>query len=294
VQPIFPLFRKPAFDAGITDNTVPEALLYIMFALASRYIPTSDRVSVFGLEISDPWEHFARVSFRKSRFNDENESDAPMSLDDIKISFLLALYEYTNFPGRKAWIRIGSTIRFAIAAGLHQLDRPDRSNAPLVSEAELEEQRLVWWAVWRVDSSINVLASSPLSIQMSDICTALPSSSTAGFTAGIEAPPARDILPADVQNAWISAQDVKRMVLLDSPNFYFRIVSYNRQAAICRRQLLRNPTPELMGEFNQLKQVLPFLKLVLPPAYIAGVRNPSNESIEQHRRRIETLVLLHV
>jgi hypothetical protein len=293
VQPIFPLFRKPVFEADLTHNKVPEALLHIMFALASRYVPASELVNVFGPNITDPWEYFARSSFSKSRFNDENESDAPMSLDDIKISFLLAVHEYTNFPGRRAWMRIGNTVQFAISAALHQLDRSDRSHMPPVSEAELEEWRLTWWAVWRVDSSINVLAGSPFSIQTSDISTALPSSSAAEFTAGIGVLSAKGFLPADIINAWKSVHDVKRIVSLDSPNFYLQVASYNRQAAICRRQL-RNPTPGLMVELDKLKQVLPYLKTVLSPSFLAGKRQLPVESISKHRQRIETLVILHM
>lgn len=294
MQPIFPLFRRVAFEADLLDDRVPESLLYLMFALASRYVPASELSQIFGPDMTEPWEYFSQMGFKKSRFSDENDSDAPISLDDVKTSFLLTLHEYTSFPGRKAWMRVGNTVRVAIAAGLHQLDQPGQHNATPMLEAEREEWRQTWWAVWRVDSSINVLAGSPFNIQTCDIYTALPSSSTADFTAGVILTSTRDLLPSDVIQPWKSAQDLQRTVLKDSPNFYFQAASYNREAAICRRRLYSNPTTELMDEFNNLKQVLPYLKIALPPSVFSGVRQASEEGIDKHRQRIETLILLHM
>jgi hypothetical protein len=292
VQPIFPLFRRAAFEADIRDNKVPEALLYMMFALASRYVQGSKLSQIFAQNEEEPWEYFARVGFKKSRFNIENNSNAPISLDDVKTSFLLTLHEYTSFPGRKAWTLVGNTVRLAIAAGLHRIDQLHQSTLPPMPKAELEEWRLTWWAVWRVDSSINILASSPFNIETSDISTALPSSSTANFTAGIIPPSSRDFLPVDVIKAWKSGQDLKRIVSKESPNFYFQTVSYIREAAICRKRLYSNPTPELTGELNNLKQIFPYLRSALPQSSFAATRL-SDESIDKHRQRIETLILLH-
>lgn len=275
-------------------NNVPEALLYMMFALASRYVPATELLQVFGPQLAEPWEYFARMGFKKSRFNDENDSDAPMSLEDVKTSFLLTLHEYTSFPGRRAWMRVGNTVRVAIAAGLHRLDQPGKHNALALPEEEREEWRQTWWAVWRVDSSINVLAGSPFNIQTCDIYTALPSSSTADFTAGIMSSSKGDLLPADVIQPWRSAQDIQSAVSKESPNFYFQTVSYNREAAICRRRLDANPTPELMGQFINLKQVLPYLKVALPPSVFSGVKQPTEEGVDKHRQRIETLILLQM
>jgi hypothetical protein len=266
----------------------------MMFALASRYMPASEVSQVFGQNMTEPWEYFARLGFKKSRFTDENESDAPMTLDDIKISFLLTLYEYTSFPGRRAWMRVGNTVRVAIAAGLHQVDYPNQRSGPPMTQDEQEEWRLTWWAVWRVDSSINILAGSPFNIETCDIHTALPSSSTANFTAGIIPPPTGDFLPADVTRPWKSVQDLQRIIFKDSPDFYLQTVSYNREAAICRRRLHSHPAPELIGKFASFKQVLPYLRLGLPHSFFAGARLPTEENVEKHRKRIETLILLHM
>lgn len=195
VQPMFPLFRQAVFQTDLKEGRVPEPLVYIMLALASRYVLPPEKVHTFGWNVVEPWEHFARVSFKKSRFNEENDYSSPISLEDVKTSFLLTLYEYTSFPGRKAWMRVGNTVRAAISAGLHRLDQPNRC---LVSEAEIEEQRFTWWAVWRLDSSINILASSPFDIEARDIHTALPSTSAANFTCGIITPCSSDYLPADI------------------------------------------------------------------------------------------------
>lgn len=295
VQPIFPLFRKPSFEANLKNFKIPQALLCMMFALASRYVPASDLTRVFGpnaAEPFEPWDHFARLGFRCSRFCDENDSDAPMSLDDIKISFLLALHEYTSFPGRRSWMRIGHTVRVAVAAGLHQIDERHNPKAALMSREELEEWRWTWWQVWRVDSSINILAGSPFNIQTCDVHTFLPSSAAAEFTAGIMPLVPQCFLPADATIQWKSIQDLQRTVLKDSPDFHYQTVSYNREAAICRRRLYQHPTPELVSQFNSLKQILPYLRIALPPAFFSGARLPGGEGTDKHRQRIETLIIL--
>lgn len=266
-------------------------MVYIMLALASRYVLPPEKVHTFGWNVVEPWEHFARVSFKKSRFNEENDYSSPISLEDVKTSFLLTLYEYTSFPGRKAWMRVGNTVRAAISAGLHRLDQPNRC---LVSEAEIEEQRFTWWAVWRLDSSINILASSPFDIEARDIHTALPSTSAANFTCGIITPCSSDYLPADIVKAWRSAQDLQRAIFKDSLNLYFHTVSYIRQAMTCRRRLFLNPTLELTTEFNNLKQILPYLRVALPPSFLSRARELRGEAIDEHRHRIEILILIYM
>jgi hypothetical protein len=264
----------------------------MMFALASRYVPSSELSRVFGPNVAEPWDHFARLGFKSSRFCDNNESDAPMSLDDIKTSFLLTLHEYTSFPGRRSWMRVGNTVRVAIAAGLHRIDQPGNLMTALLSEEEIEERRWTWWQVWRVDSSINILASSPFNIETCDIHTFLPASSTVEFTSGVIPSSSRDFLPADANIPWQSLQGLQRLLSKDSPDFYYQTVSYNREAAICRRRLSMHPTQALTGQIDSLKRILPYLKIALPRSFFCGVRLPGEEGPEKHRKRIETLILL--
>jgi hypothetical protein len=294
VQSTFPMFRRPIFDADIRDNKIPDALLYLIFALASRFIPSSDIPRTFGLNLSEPWEHFARLAFKKSRFNEENESDSPMSLNDVKISFLLTLHEYTSFPGPKAWMRVGNTVRAAIAAGIHQLDRPDNWRFSSLSDAEKEEWRFVWWAVWRVDSSINVLACSPFGINTCDIHIALPSTSVEDFTNGITTPCSGNFLQADPIKSWRSHRGLQQAVSEDTLNIYFKTVSYNREAITCRQRLRANPTPEMVADFRNMKSILPYLQVELPTSFFNGAKRPVGESFDQHRQRLETLLLLHM
>jgi len=217
-----------------------------------------------------------------------------MSLNDIKISFLLTLYEYTSFPGPKAWMRVGNTVRAAVAAGIHQLDRPDNWRFSSLSEAEKEEWRYVWWAVWRVDSSINVLASSPFGINTCDIHIALPSTCVEDFTNGITTRCSGEFLQADPIKSWRSHRGLQQAVSEDTLNIYFKTVSYNREAIACRQRLRANPTPEMIIEFNNMKSILPYLQVELPTSFFNGAKRPAGESFDQHRQRLETLLLLHV
>lgn len=294
MQPIFPLFRREAFDSDLRDKKVSESLLYMMFALASRYVPPSQISQTFGPDVIEPWDDFARMGFNRSRFNEEKSSNTPMSLEDVMISLLLTLHEYTSFPGHKAWMRIGNTVRIAIAAGLHRIDQPEKCNAYSFSAAELEERRFTWWAVWRVDSSINILASSPFTIETCDILTALPSASTADFTNSKIPSCSLDFLSAHPIKPWTSTKDLQQAASKDSPNFYLQTVSYNREAVNCRRRLHLNPTPRLASEFNDLKHILSYMKVALPCSFFSGIRRLTDETIDQHRQRLESLILLHM
>lgn len=92
----------------------------------------------YGTTIMNHW------LFKNSRFNEENDSDIPISLEDVKTSFLLTSHEYTSFPGRKASMRVGSTVQSVISAGHHRIDEPDYCTMSLMSEAEMEERRFTW------------------------------------------------------------------------------------------------------------------------------------------------------
>ena len=74
---------------------------------------------------------------------------------------------------------------------------------------------------------------------------------------------------------------------------YYCTVSYNREAVIRRRRLRLNPTLELMDELKDFKKVLPFLKEVFPTFFSAAI-DSSQETVEKHRTRLQTLVLLQM
>ena len=288
------MFRRHVFDAEFREGKIPETLLSSMFALGSRFVPESEILQTFGQDFPEPWTYLARLSFRNSRFNEENDIHTEMSLNDVKTSFMLTLYEYTSFPGPKAWMRVGTTVRAAMAAGLHQLDLPDNWRFISLSEAEKEEWRYTWWAVWRVDSSINVLAYSPFGINTCNIHTALPSTSVADFTNGIIGPSSGEFLQADPITAWKSLKDLHLALSKDSLSIYFQTVSYNREAMTSRQQLRVNATPDLIKTFNNMKNINPYLQMVLPHSFFNGVRRTNGETVDQHRQRLETVVLLHM
>lgn len=248
---------------------------------------------IFGPKETEPWKSLAFASRQLGRRHDDENADARITLDDVKTAFLLALLEYTNFPGRRAWLRVGHAVRLAISARIHCVDIPNHPSSSSHTAEEQEERRMVLWAVWRLDTSINILAGTPFSLDTLDISTALPSVSTATFTYSSIPPSLKDFLPETPSKPWHTLQDLLRNLSREAPIMYYDAVSYNREAVIRRRRLRFNPTLELMREVKDFKKVLPFLKEVLP-AFFSPTIDPSQETVERHRTRLETLVLLQM
>lgn len=77
-----------------------------------------------------------------SLLEDDLIGDIP-SLDQFRKAYLLAFYEFHQFPGHHSWLRVGRVTRMAYRIGLDRLDHirtiyPDWST---VSDEEIQEWR---------------------------------------------------------------------------------------------------------------------------------------------------------
>jgi hypothetical protein len=97
-------------------------------------------------------------------------------LDVFRKACLLAFYEFHQFPGQQAWLRIGTITRIALWIGLDRLESihlayPEWRH---LSNEALEDWRYVWWCIYRLDSYANLTAGTPYLIDENRVHTALP------------------------------------------------------------------------------------------------------------------------
>ncbi|KUJ21315.1 uncharacterized protein LY89DRAFT_778882 [Mollisia scopiformis] len=288
VQPILPLFCRSSFERDLAECRIPNKLIYALFTVSSRFAPLEEILVLLGSSNSTPWKSFARIADQESQ---AQEGNTHITLNDLKADVLLTLYQFTSFPGRKAWMMVGTLMRTAFAIGLHRIDcgipNPD------LTEFELEEQRFVWWAVWKLDSAINSITGSHFGIDSHGIGTALVSTSVAKFTAGGVVRSNSQFLPTDSSRSWMNAREILTTDTDDGMNMHLLSICFVRAVSLCRQSLHANTTPELIRQFSVLRNALPCMRLSLSEWYF----DPSMQSLEtvgSHRARLETLLLMHM
>lgn len=235
-----------------------------------------------------PWKIFARIADQEIQAEDGH---AHISLNDLKADVLLTLYQFTSLPSRKAWMMVGTLMRTAFALGLHRIDCGIHNSD--LTEFEREEQRFVWWAVWKLDSAINSITGSHFGIDSHGIGTALVSTSVAKFTAGCVVRSNSQFLPTDSSRSWMNAQEILSTDTDDGMNMHLLSVCFVRAVSLCRQSLHTNTTSELIRQFMVLRNVIPCMRLSLSEWYF----DPSIQSMEtagSHRARLETLLLMHM
>jgi hypothetical protein len=287
IQPMFPMFRKPTFEQGFRDSRIPESLLSAMFAVSARFVPEADMIQHFG-QVSTPWEKFAEVSHRQSR--DQHNGNGPICLDDIKTAALLAIYEYTTYPGRKAWMYVGNVTRLALCARLHQID--SQRVLTSLSNTEREEWRFVWWVIWKLDSTINVAAFSPFGIDCQSIGTAMVSTTVADFTNGIVNPSTNTLLETDPVKSWKSIRETLAIDPGDGFNVHLVTTMLLRAVSQCQQRLDANCTNEEIQRLMALRNTFSCMRLALPGCYFDGSKGPG-EGFYAHRHRLETIVMFY-
>ncbi|KAF4335816.1 fungal specific transcription factor factor [Fusarium beomiforme] len=84
---------------------------------------------------------------------EDTAGDFP-TLDSFRKFCLLAFYEFHQFPGQQAWMRIGKLVRLAYWMGLDRLDIIQSVSIEWssVSDKDLQDWKLIWWCVYRLDS----------------------------------------------------------------------------------------------------------------------------------------------
>ena len=271
-------------------------MLYAMFALSARH---SSKIEVLKHAQGHSYlagDIFARLA--KLTIANNEDSDKPITLDDLKTTFLLCVYEYTSNPGRKAWVSAGNVVRIAYELGLHQIDTRIRDGVRSVgalSELAKEERRHVWWCVWKLDAWVGISGATPFAVDEQVVCTALASSSPADLADSKIGPSSQIFLNSAVGKAGALMRDLQNSNDAKGDNMFIVTNALMREIATIRALQLHSPTKDIDDRQVIAINAVSALKLSLPPWFSQSVRNAiGGETASQHQKRLEVLIQLHM
>ncbi|TXC02668.1 hypothetical protein FocTR4_00015682 [Fusarium oxysporum f. sp. cubense] len=223
---------------------------------------------------------------------EDTAGDFP-GLDLFRKFCLLVFYEFHQFPGQQAWVRIGKIVRLAYWMGLDRLDiiqsvSPEWSN---VSDADLQNWKLVWWCVYRLDSYANLSSGTPYQVDERLVNTSL---NHQGQLSQDFAAPCR--LPHDPRGL----PDLLLLVKAGSEssllfNIHLITITVLRQfgRAMSMRYLV--PYENLMAILLDAERTLSAIRLALPRNFLNPGRNAfMNESNTNHHARLASVLHLHM
>jgi hypothetical protein len=213
------------------------------------------------------------------------------SLDQFRAACLLAFYEFHQFPGHRAWMRVGELIRMAYRIGIDRIEslRARYIDWGSVGEAELQEWRLVWWCVYRLDSYSNLSTGTPYLVEQDNIYTALIQGS---LDCVFEAPPVLDKLyiPPDPIDLWKIMPSVVSEAETSLFNLHIVTAAALRQVGSATRVQYLRPPEEIVARLRDIERSHSALRLALPTNYLNPYRNAfANESSSDHHARLVTV-----
>jgi hypothetical protein len=283
-----PLFRRKSFLERYEHGLVSRDLLLTIFAVCAKVLGVNSVWSSPSLDIC--LEYLLTTSVA------EKETPSGMvSLGDFQQACLLAFYEFHQYPGLKAWLRIGQLTRRAYHLGLHQIDNQDHCPLKIgnpMTEEEAEEWRHVWWCIYCLDSYCNITAATPFVVEVDSVKTALVRITQLPDTLSDKAPPI--FLPAETELLW---ETIKEITCRGGDfNFNIHIVTTTilREAATLSRLWKQNPSERLRRRFATLGDHLCAIRLALPRHYLNVARNVLiDESASEHHARLICILHLH-
>ena len=214
-------------------------------------------------------------------------SDSP-SLDQFRKACVLAFYEFHQFPGYQAWMRIGRLTRAAYWIGLDHLDdcRTRYPDWRALSQNDIEDWRLVWWCVYRLDSYANLPVAMPYLIDERLVCTSMVRDQEG------QRPNQAIYLPSQPDDLWKLLPDI----LADSDQasvFNIHIVTETALRHVGRAvgRYMRAPRGSTTSTLVDLERALSALRLALPMNYVHPMRTAlMNETRSVHHARLVTLL----
>ncbi len=217
-----------------------------------------------------------------SLLEDNLVGDAP-SLDQFRKAYILAFYEFHQFPGHHSWLRIGRVTRMAYRIGLDRLDqiRALYTDWSTVSNEDIQEWRTLWWRIYRLDTYSNLASGTPSLIDDAGINTFFSSSQGGNASQGILLPPNSDSL-----STLLPAITAGPETLLD--NIHNITIAAMRQTGLVVRLHMLRRRAGILEEVAKVERQLTTLRLALPPGWLNPRRSAfANETPgDQHARLI--------
>ncbi|KAH7014747.1 hypothetical protein EDB80DRAFT_864185 [Ilyonectria destructans] len=288
-----PIFSRARFLSSVRGSVYSRDListLLLITAKLTRFTFTSDR---FVLDTS------IDLILGSGSVEEDIYGDCP-SLDHFRKACLLAFYEFNQFPGQQAWIRISKLTRTAYWIGLDRLENlhAHTLGGAVVGQDDLDDWRLVWWFIYRLDSYVNLSYGVPYLIDETLVKTALPwDQQSDDLSATQELDPKPKIyLPSRPDDLWKlvdAVTSVPRQTSLS--NLHTITVTATRQAGRALQLHMLEPSTETVACSRNVERRLSALRLALPTSYLNPTRNVFlNETSSVHHSRLVTILHLHV
>ncbi|KAL5365924.1 hypothetical protein BJX96DRAFT_21296 [Aspergillus floccosus] len=286
-----PIFSRDAFFHRYRSSLCAEDLITTIVIITAKL--TGFTANEEGLQSLDAELDLLLSS---SLLEDDLVGDTP-SLDQFRKAYLLAFYEFHQFPGHHAWLRIGRLTRMAYRIGLDRLDHvhalyPDWRN---VSSENIQEWRWIWWCIYRLDCYSNLSSGMPYLIDDATIGTSLVRSNPILHPDTMEELPREFFLPPSPENLpkMLLAAPLHPETLLR--NIHTITTAILRQAGqILRMHLVRSAQATLV-EVARVEQQLATVRSALPSGWLNSRRNAlSNESHVDYHARMVTILHLRM
>lgn len=211
------------------------------------------------------------------------------SIDQFRTACLLAFYEFHQFPGQQAWMRIGKLTRMAYWIGLDRLDDPRalHLDSGTMSPEDREDWRLVWWCVYRLDSYSNLSSGTPYLVDEGHINTGLVRKD------GQQQQRQPLLLPSQPEDLWelipAMASDSKETL-----HFNLHIITATAMRQVGRALRARLTRLDAGASLADIERNLSALRLALPMHYLNPMRNAfaDETKFDHHARLVSVLHLL--
>ncbi|KAH7240218.1 uncharacterized protein BKA55DRAFT_693754 [Fusarium redolens] len=226
---------------------------------------------------------------------EDTAGDFP-SLDLFRKFCLLAFYEFHQFPGQQAWMRIGKIVRLAYWMGLDRLDiiqsvSPEWSN---VNNKDLQDWKLVWWCVYRLDSYANLSSGTPYQIDERLVNTSFIHDHYQGQLSQSLISPCR--LPYDprgLPDLLLFVKSGAESSLLF--NIHLITITVLRQFGRPMSMCYLVPHENITAIVLDAERTLSAIRLALPRNFLNPGRNAfMNESNTDHHARLVSVLHLHM
>ena len=303
IQPLYPLFRKQDLLNQYNAGKIPQAVLSAIFAVSAALSMNAEIMMRGPTRVG---EYYA--SLTRQACSPLCMSDVPVTINDLRALFLLALYEFRTSPNRRAWATAGHLVRLGYHYGLHQVDNVANCafyEPDLTSSDELESWRYLWWSIYVLDTYCNATASTPSSIDLDSLCTALPAGSVDNWTnGGATTSTDRMFLRGDIEDIlsllrkissnWLHENEYESGV---DANFVIRlIITWQvREVFHLRRAVNQNPAGNFERKYQSILTQLAAIRLALPVSYLDAQRRASmGERKHDHALRLVNLLEMQI
>lgn len=224
------------------------------------------------------------------------------TLEELRKACLFSFYEFHQFPGQQAWMRINKLVRIAYWIGLDQFDNHQRPRAcyhPAMNPEDALAWRLLWWCVYRLDSYANLAAGTPYGIEeeIMNVCLlgdvdAASSSSPGSDTSQVGIP----FTSKRLGDLWKSVPRITpcsdEMAMF---NYHILTVTALRQVGRGLRRLTLSSAQVHVNEPTVLDQQISTLHLALPEHHLNPARNVlRDETPICHHQRLTNILHTHM